>query len=57
MNMKETTEKQLELPGMNTGFYKYFQRDEINLPVSSDPQITKLKIQIFLRKGTKINLT
>jgi len=55
MNMKETTEKQLELPGMNTGFYKYFQRDEINLPVSSDPQITKLEdSDLFYEKELRL---
>ena len=43
MNMNEKSEKQLELPGMNTGFYEYFQSDEINLPISSDPQITKVE--------------
>lgn len=55
MNMKETTEKQLELPGMNTGFYEYFQSDEINLPISSDPQITKVEdLDLFYNKELRL---
>ena len=55
MNMNEKTEKQLELPGMNTGFYEYFQSDEINLPISSDPQITKVEdLDLFYNKELRL---
>jgi len=55
MNMREKTEKQLELPGMNTGFYEYFQSNEINLPISSDPQITKIEnLDFFYNKELRL---
>ena len=53
--MNEKSEKQLELPGMNTGFYEYFQSDEINLPISSDPQITKVEdLALFYNKELRL---
>jgi hypothetical protein len=55
MNMQEITEKQLELPGMNTGFYEYFKDNEINFPALSDPQITKIEdLDFFYNKEPKL---
>ena len=43
MSIKNMTEKQLELPGMNTGFYQYFKNNEINLPTTSEPQVINVE--------------
>jgi hypothetical protein len=56
MNMNQKTEKQLELPGMNTGFYEYFKDNAINFPALSNPQITKIEdLDCFYNKEPKLS--